>query len=660
MTTTTFAKAIDTIRLLSAEGVEKANSGHPGMPMGCADFAFTLWFKHLRFNPAEPGWMGRDRYVQSAGHGSMLQYSLLHLFEFDLSIDELKAFRQWGSRTPGHPEYGHTPGVEVTTGPLATGLASAVGMAIAAKQFAARLGNPELFDQRIYVISGDGCLMEGVSHEAASLAGHNRLDNLVLFYDSNQITIEGSTELAFSEDVERRFAAYGWQVIKINGNDPEQCDRALVEAKSVKGRPTLIIGATTIGYGAPNKAGSHKIHGAPLGAEEIAAMKQAFGFPADQEFFVAPEVRELCAARVAELKDAARAWEGKLESFLAADPARRALHAALVGRRVPADLADQLRQAIPAKEVATRSSGGAVMQKIAELVPCLAGGAADLNPSTNTHLDACDDFSPACPAGRNVHFGVREFAMGLAANGMALYGTAIPFTATFAVFADFMKPALRLAAIQKLHVIFVFTHDSIFVGEDGPTHQPIEQMAMCRSIPGLTVLRPADSNEVAQAWAVAMQCNGPVALFLTRQNVKNIPAEQVARIEVAKGAYVLSDDPGPEAVLVATGSELMVVEGAAKLLRAQGRKLRVVSMPSWELFEKQPQAYRDAVLPPCSCVKRVTVEAGTTFGWAKYAGRDGLMVGLDHFGDCAPAGVLAKQYGLNPEAMAEKIAAFLG
>lgn len=657
---TTFEKAINTIRVLSAEGVEKASSGHPGMPMGCADYALTLWFKHMRMNPDDPAWMGRDRYVQSAGHGSMLLYSLLHLFGYDLPMEELMNFRQWGSKTPGHPEFGDTPGVEVTTGPLATGLASAVGMAIAGKQLAARMGNEELFDQKVYVISGDGCMMEGVSHEAASLAGHNQLDNLIVFYDSNAITIEGSTALAFSENVAKRFESYGWHVLTINGNDPQQCDDALIAAKGHTGAPTLIVGTTRIAYGAPNLAGSHKTHGAPLGADEIAAIKAAYGFPSDKCFFVDGDVREMFADRVTELKAEAKVWDKELDKLLDADDNKRDLYRALVERSLPNDLEEALMAAVPGKAMATRKSGGAVIQKVAELVPSLVGGAADLNPSTNTHLDAENDFSAECRDGRNIHFGVREFAMGLCANGMALYGTAIPFTATFSVFADFMKPALRLAAIQKLKVIFVFTHDSVFVGEDGPTHQPVEQMAMCRAIPGMTVIRPGETHEVAQAWAVALRGDGPVALFLTRQTVENVPGDKVECIDVSKGGYILSDDDGPEACIIATGSELMAAEGAANILRAKGRALRVVSMPSCELFDRQSRDYKDEVLPPCPCVKRIIVEAGATFGWGKYADRTDLIIGIDHFGNSAPQGLLKEKYELTPEALAERIEKFLG
>lgn len=649
----------NTIRVLSAEGVEKAKSGHPGMPMGCADFATVLWGKYLRHNPADPNWLGRDRFVLSAGHGSMLVYSLLHLFDYGVTLDDLKSFRQWESRTPGHPEHGMTPGVEITTGPLGTGFASAVGMAVAAKQLAGRTGGTDLFDQRIFVISGDGCLMEGVASEAASLAGHLKLDNLVVFYDDNAITIEGSTTLAFTEDVAARFQAYGWKTLRINGLSAEECDRALAEATAPgRGAPTLIIGKTTIGFGAPNKAGKHSCHGEPLGEAEVALVKQQLGFPADKSFYVPDEVRETCRNRVAELKQDASAWNARLQSFRQTNPDKAELLNKLTARSVPANILDELLKAVPAKETATRQSGGDIMQRVAVLVPALTGGAADLNPSTKTHLKDGGEFGPESRAGRNVHFGVREFAMGQVAIGMGLFGTCIPYTATFAVFSDFMKPALRLASIQEQKAIFIYTHDSFFVGEDGPTHEPIEQLLMCRSIPGLTVLRPAESYETAHAWATALTCHGPVCLFLTRQNVENVPEANRAAIDVAKGAYVLSDEAGFEAIVVATGSEVMTAYRAVEKLRAAGRKIRLVSMPSCELFNRQSAAYRESVLP-AACKKRVTVEAGTTLGWERYAGDAGLKIGLDRFGASAPAKVLAEKFGFTADAMAARIAAYL-
>ncbi len=654
-----FSKAVHTVRALAADGVQQANSGHPGLPMGCADYAFSLWYKYLRHNPRQPQWPGRDRFVLSAGHGSMLVYSLLHLFEYGLTTEDLRNFRQWGSRTPGHPEYGHVPGVEVTTGPLGTGFASGIGMAMASKNLAARLGAEELFDQRIFLLAGDGCMMEGVTSEAASLAGHNRLDNVVCFYDDNQITIEGSTDLAFSsENVGQRFAAYGWHVIKIDGQDLRQIDAALSDAVAHRGAPTLIIGRTTIGFGAPNKAGQPSAHGEPLGPDEVAAFKQAVGMDPDKSFWVDPEVRELCAKRVEELAAAAADWERRLAEFRQAKPEAARLLDDLCERRVPDNILAELLAAVPAKPMATRASGGAIMQKASALVPALIGGAADLAPSTKTEIKAESGFAAGNYAGRNLHFGVREFAMGACANGFALSGTAIPYVATFAVFSDFMKPALRLAAIQGVHAIFVYTHDSIFVGEDGPTHQPIEQLAMLRGIPGMTVIRPADSCETAHAWAAALTLRRPVAIFLTRQNIENIPEDRRDRIDLAKGAYILDDAPDFEAILIATGSEVMEALQAGRKLRENGRAVRVVSMPSWELFEEQTPEYRESVLPT-ACKRRITVEAGTTFGWHKYAGDQGLMLGIDHFGASAPAKKLAEEYGFTADRIADRVAQYL-
>ncbi len=657
----TFKRAVDTVRVLSADAVKKAHSGQPGMPMGCADFAFTLWNDVLRFDPSDPNWLGRDRFVLSAGHGSMLLYSLLHLFDCGLTMEDLQQFRQLGGKCPGHPEYGHTPGVEVTTGPLASGLASAVGMAIGQKQLQARLGGDDcLFDQKIYVLSGDGCMMEGTSHEACALAGHLQLDNLIVFYDDNGITIEGSTEIALSEDVGARFAAYGWNVLRIDGQNTKQIRNALNLARTLKNKPTLIIGRTVIGTGSPKLAGSSESHGAPLGAEELAATKANLGFDPAQSFVVPPEVRSLCQETVAAKKKAAAAWNEKFASFSAGlTPERRELLSALRNRTVPANILSELLKAVPAKPTATRNSGGEIMQKAAALVPALVGGSADLNPSTKTYLKGAGDFGAADRAGRNIHYGVRELGMGMISNGLALTGTTIPFSSTFMVFSDYMKPAIRLAALQRLHEIYVFTHDSIFVGEDGPTHQPIEQLAMFRSIPGLITIRPAESHETAHAWAAALQADGPVVLCLTRQTLPNLPAEIVAeRMDVAKGAYVVSCEKDFELILIGTGSELQAVMGAADILRAAGRKVRVVSMPSWELFEKQSAEYRESVLP-ASCRKRISVEAGSTFGWSRYVGCDGLALGIDRFGDSAPAERLAEEFGFNAKAVAEHAEAYL-
>ncbi len=655
-------QAANTIRMLSAEAIQKAKSGHPGMPLGCADFAFTLWYKYMRHNPKNPGWIGRDRFVLSAGHGSMLEYSLLHLFEYGLSMEELKNFRQWESKTPGHPEFGHTAGVDITTGPLGSGFASAAGMAIANRYFAAKTGldSTGLADNKIFIISGDGCMMEGATSEAASLAGHLKLDELVVFYDDNSITIEGQTGIAFSENVAARFAAYNWRVITCaNANDIALCDAALAEAVKSDGRPTLIIGKTSIGFGAPNKQGKSSAHGEPLGDAELEALRANLGMPAEP-FFVAPEVREFVGARVSELEAEAAAWEKKFQSFLDADAERAKLVYAFLGKTVPANLAEEFLKVVPLdKPIASRASSGMVLQKAAELVPALLGGAADLAPSTKTDIKGGGDFTAENRAGRNLHFGVRELAMGLAGNGMALNGTAIPYTSTFFVFSDYMKPAIRLAALQKLHQIYVFTHDSFYVGEDGPTHEPVEQIAMLRTIPGLTVIRPAEAHEVAQAWAAALEADGPVALLLTRQDLAPYDAETAAKVDVSKGAFVISDEEDFDIVLVATGSEVSLALESAKLLRNEGVRVRVVSMPSQELFLAQSEEYREDVLPSwCPCY--ASIEAGTTYGWHRFIGADGLAIGLDHFGASAPYKVLAEKFGFTPQAVFDRIKEHFG
>ena len=656
----TIKLAADTVRFLSADAVQKAKSGHPGMPMGCADFAFTLWFKHMKHNPANPSWLGRDKFVLSAGHGSALIYSLLHLFNYGLTIEDLKNFRQWDSKTPGHPEYGHTKGVEVTTGPLGTGFASAVGMAMEAKHFAATTGLDKsgLLDSKVYVISGDGCMMEGITHEAASLAGHLKLDNLVLFYDDNEISIEGSTDIAFTEDVGKRFAAYNWRVIKVdNANDLDQVNRAINRAKKSDGRPTIIVGKTVIGFGSPTKAGTHGCHGEPLGTDELTTTKTALKFPVAEDFHVPAEVTAALKRRVKALAKEAAAWDAQFQAFLEANKDKAELISKLLGKTVPADIGAQLLAVTPKdKPVATRASSGTILQKAAELVPALFGGSADLAPSTKTDIKASGWFSHETPTGRNIHFGVRELAMGCVGNGIATCGTAIPYTSTFFVFSDFMKPAIRLAALQKLHEIYIFTHDSFYVGEDGPTHEPIEQLAMLRTIPGMTLIRPAEAIECAQAWTSALTAKGPVAMILTRQDLRPLSPEQAAKADVSKGAYVLSDDAGAELLLIATGSEVNLALDAATELRKEGKKVRVVSLPSWELFAAQDKAYQESVIPS-SLKKRVTIEAGTTFGWEKFAGDAGLKIGIDHFGASAPYKVLAEKFGFTTAGVVAKIKA---
>ena len=637
----------NTIRVLSAEAIQKAGSGHPGMPMGCADFAYVLWNKYMKHNPQNPTWIGRDRFVLSAGHGSMLLYSLLHMFEYGLTMEDIQNFRQWDSRTPGHPEFGHTAGVDVTTGPLGSGFASGVGMAMAAKNFEATTGldTTDLFkDQKIYVISGDGCMQEGTTSEAASLAGHLKLDNLVVFYDDNNITIEGEIDLAFSEDVKGRFESYGWRVIKLDdANDLDKVDAALAEVQSTDGRPTLIIGTTKIGFGSPNKEGSESSHGSPLGENELAATKANLGMADTKPFTVDSEVQSAISTRVKELAKEASAWDKKYNDYLSTNKDSAEKIKALTEKNVPENFLEELKSIVPTeKAVATRVSSGVALQKAAELIPALYGGAADLAPSTKSSINNSTSFSATNRAGRNFHFGVRELGMGMIANGMALYGAAIPFTSTFFVFCDYMKPAMRLAALQKLNQVYIFTHDSFYVGEDGPTHQPIEQLVMLRTIPGLTVIRPADANEVAYAWDTAIRTEGPVALILT------------ANIELSKGAYVLSDDADFDTILIGTGSETNLALETAEILRNNGKKVRVVSMPSIELFEQQTAEYKQSVLPK-SCKKRVTIEAATTFGWAKYAGDEGLTIGLDNFGASAPASVLQEKFGFTAKAISEKI-----
>ncbi len=650
--------AADTIRILSAEAIQKANSGHPGMPMGCADFTYTLWSKYLRHNPKNPSWIGRDRFVLSAGHGSMLLYSLLHLFEYGLSMDELKNFRQLGSLTPGHPEFGHTAGVDCTTGPLGSGFASAVGMAIASKNFSARTGldKTDLFkDQKIYAVSGDGCFQEGTTAEASSLAGHLKLDNLIVFYDDNGITIEGSTKISFTEDVAMRYKSYDWRVIEVaNANDLDQVDKALAEAQISTGQPTIIIGKTVIGFGAPNKGGSHKAHGEPLGVEELAATKDVFGLPKDA-FHVNEDLKADLHKRVLELEKEAAVWDEAYAGFKKSNPDKVSLIENLTDKKIPDNLLEELLAVTPTDSaMATRASGGKILQKVAELVPSLFGGSADLSPSTKTDIVDEPSFQADSYEGRNFHFGVRELGMGMIANGMSLYGTGIPYSSTFFVFSDYMKPAMRLAALQKLNLVYVFTHDSFFVGEDGPTHEPIEQLPMLRTIPDMTVIRPADANEMAHAWNSAVRIEGPVALILTRQNLSPLTPEQAKNIDMDRGAYVLSDDKDFDIVLIATGSEVNLALESADLLRKDGKKIRVVSMPSREIFERQEKSYRDSILPPTS-TKRVSIEAATTYGWGKYVGLEGLSIGIDHFGESAPAAVLQKKFGFIPETVSEKI-----
>lgn len=659
MDTGKLRKAADTIRILSAEAIQKAKSGHPGMPMGNADYAMVLWAKYMRHNPADAEWIGRDRFVLSGGHGSMLIYSLLHLFQYGLPMSEIQNFRQWGSKTPGHPEHGWTRGVDITTGPLGSGFGSAVGMAIAAKQFAARTGLDKsgLALPRIFVMCGDGCMMEGNTSEASSLAGHLRLDNIIAFYDDNGITIEGGTNLAFTEDVAARYEAYGWRVLRCDdANDIGKVDAVLAKAVQNDGRPTLIIGKTTIGFGSPNKGGKSCSHGEPLGEEEVELTKKNLGWT-EPPFTVPAEVSAMLDARVKELEADAAAWNAQYAEFL--KTADSALIDSLLKKTVPDNLLEELLAAAPVdKPIASRASSGTILQKAAQLVPALVGGAADLAPSTKSDIKNEGGFSADNRAGRNLHFGIRELEMGMAANGMALFGGAIPYSSTFAVFSDYMKPAIRLACIQELHEIYIFTHDSFYVGEDGPTHEPVEQLTMLRTIPGMTVYRPAEAHEVAHCWNAALRANGPVALLLTRQNLNPFTAEQAAKIDVSKGAYVLSDDADFELILTASGSEVQLALDAADALRKQGRKVRVVSMPSLDVFLRQDAAFIESILPN-ACRKRVSIEAGATQIWRTVIGLDGLAIGLDHFGASAPYKKLVEEFGFTVDSVVSRIQAWL-
>jgi transketolase len=667
---------IDTIRTLAMDAVQKANSGHAGAPMGLAPVAYQLWQHHLRYDPNEPLWPNRDRFVLSVGHASMLLYSLLHLAGVKavddagcptkapaVSLDDIRRFRQLDSKTPGHPEYRLTTGVETTTGPLGQGLGNSVGMAIAGRWYAARYNKDdvELFDYRVYALAGDGDLMEGISHEAASLAGHLRLSNLTWIYDSNRVTIEGKTDLAYSDDVQARFRGYGWHTLTVDdANDTAAVEAALKQADSTSDAPTLIVVKSVIGWGAPHKQGTAAAHSDALGEEEVALAKRAYGWPEDKQFYVPPGVPERFAEGVgARGAQAREAWQSRLNEYAAHYP-ELARELELIERHalpegwdadVPAFTAD-------AKGEATRASSGEVLNAIAPRVPWIVGGAADLAPSTKTLLkfEGAGSFSADDPAGRNLHFGVREHAMGAVANGLALCNLR-PYTGTFLIFSDYMKPPIRLAALMEIPVVFVFTHDSIGLGEDGPTHQPVEQLASLRAVPGLTVLRPADANEVSEAWRIALAAaRRPTALVLSRQPLPTIDRTRYARAEgVRRGAYVLADPPNgaaPNVLLLATGSEVHVCMQAYERLTQEGIAARVVSMPSWDIFELQDDAYKDAVLPP-EIDARVAVEQAATLGWDRYVGRTGEKIAMHTFGASAPIRDLQGKFGFTPERVYE-------
>ena len=657
-------KCINTIRMLAVDAVQKANSGHPGLPMGGAPMAYVLWTRFLKHNPTDPKWTNRDRFVLSAGHGSMLLYALLYLTGYDLSLDELKRFRQWESLTPGHPEHGPTPGVETTTGPLGQGFANGVGMAIAERYLAATFNTASgaVMDHYTYAIVSDGDLMEGIAAEAASLAGHLKLGKLIYLYDDNKISLDGSTEMAYTEDVAGRFAAYGWQVLRVaDGNDLDAIEAAIKEAQADAGRPSLIMVRTVIGYGSPNKAGTAAAHGAALGADEVKATKDNLGWPQEPDFLAPDDVLAHFRGAVERGKAAQASWQATWDAWAAAEPEKAATWKQMMSGELPAGWDADVPVFPTDKPVATRIASSKVINALASRLPGLIGGAADLDSSTKTYINSDGDFQAGQYHNRNMRFGVREHAMGGIANGMAAHGGLIPYTATFAVFSDYMRPSMRLAALSKFRPIFVFTHDSIGLGEDGPTHQPIEQIMSLRLIPNLELIRPADANETAAAWRCAIQnTDHPTVLMFTRQNIPVLdPALGVAE-GVERGAYVLADGPGGkvDVIVIGTGSEVHIALEAQKLLAEKGVAARVVSMPSWERFERQPQTYRDSVLPP-AVTARVAVEAGVTTGWQKWVGDRGAVVGVDRFGASAPYKEIYQHFGLTPERVAQEALALL-
>lgn len=648
-------KAINTLRFLSADGVQKANSGHPGLPMGTAAIAYTIWTRHLKFDPGNPGWWDRDRFILSGGHGSMLLYSLLHLTGFDLSLDDLKNFRQLGYKTPGHPEFGFTPGVEATTGPLGQGLSNGVGMAIAEAMLAKQYNQADgkLFDHHVYGIVTDGDLMEGVSSEAASLAGHLKLGKIIYCYDDNRITIDGSTDLSFTEDRGKRFEAYGWQVLRVqDGNDVEAIDAAIVRAK-LDERPSLIICRTHIGYGLPTRQDTSKAHGEPPGSEELKAAKINLEWPVEPDFFIPEDVRDLFL-RVGESGHQAwQEWKGTTERYARRFPDRWTELENRMENRYPENWETQLPVFAPdEKGIATRSASGQVLNALTSVFPQLSGGSADLTPSNNTWIKNSSAFQADNLGGKYLHFGVREHAMGAIVNGMAYHGGFIPFGATFLVFTDYMRGSIRLSALSHLQTIWVMTHDSIGLGEDGPTHQPVEHLASLRAIPNLVVIRPADANETAEAWRVAInRKHGPTLIALTRQAVPTYDRNQYAKSsQLQNGAYVLTDlgKGAPEIILMASGSEVSLVMAAGQRMAEEGVNVRVVSFPSWELFNMTSAEYRDSVLP-VAIKKRIAVEMGVSQGWEKWVGDEGVIISLDTFGASAPYKKLMEKFGFTVE-----------
>ncbi len=646
---------VNTIRTLAIDGVQKANSGHPGLPMGMADAAYVLWTQFLRYNPKNPDWPNRDRFVLSAGHGSMLLYSLLHLTGYDLPLEQLKQFRQWDSLTPGHPEYGLTPGVETSTGPLGQGFANGLGMAIAEAFLAATFNRPgfEIVNHYTYAICSDGDLMEGISHEAASMAGHMKLGKIIYLYDDNHISIDGSTDLAFTEDRMKRFGAYGWHTQQIDGHDRAAVAAAIKAAQAVTDKPSIIACRTTIGYGSPNKANTAKVHGEALGPDEVKLTKQAYGWDPDKEFYIPDEALAHFRQAIERGAKGEAEWRHMLEAYAKAYPQE----AEQFRRALSGELPDGWEEALPvfpadAKGMATRAASGQVLNAIAPVIPTLMGGSADLTPSNNTFLKGYPVFANESFAGRNFHFGVREHGMVGVLNGMAVHGGVIPYGGTFLIFSDYCRPAIRLAALSHFPTILVFTHDSVGLGEDGPTHQPIEHLAALRAIPNLTVIRPADANETAQAWKVALEKrDGPVLLALTRQTLPVFDRSKMGDAAgLAKGAYVLldTDKVYPDVILIGTGSEVQFAVEAQAKLAEQGIGGRVVSMPSWELFEKQTEEYQDSVLPP-TVRARVAIEAAVPMGWERWVGPYGAVIGLNHYGASAPYKTIYQHFGFTTE-----------
>ncbi|ASJ93537.1 transketolase [Staphylococcus epidermidis] len=651
--------AIDTIRALSIDAIEKANSGHPGLPMGAAPMAYTLWTRHLNFNPQSKDFFNRDRFILSAGHGSALLYSLLHV-SGSLELEELKQFRQWGSKTPGHPEYRHTDGVEVTTGPLGQGFAMSVGMALAESHLAGKFNRDQfdIVDHYTYVLASDGDLMEGISHEAASFAGHNQLDKLIVLYDSNDISLDGDLDKSFSEDTKQRFEAYGWNYILVeNGNDLDEIDNAITQAKSQQG-PTIIEVKTIIGFGSPNKAGSNGVHGAPLGEEERALTFKEYGLDPEKRFNVPEDVYEIFKSTMLKrANENEEAWNNMLKNYSEAYPELAEEFKLAMSGKLPNHYADALPEYDLNHSGASRADSGEIIQKLSEFVPSFFGGSADLAGSNKSNVKEAKDYNKDTPEGKNVWFGVREFAMGAAVNGMAAHGGLHPYAATFFVFSDYLKPALRLSSIMGLNSTFIFTHDSIAVGEDGPTHEPIEQLAGLRAIPNMNVIRPADGNETRVAWEVALESEQtPTSLVLTRQNLPTLDVDkQTVENGVRKGAYIVFEtEQQLEYLLLASGSEVNLAVEAAKELEQQGKGVRVISMPNWYAFEQQSSEYKESILPS-DVTKRIAIEMASPLGWHKYVGIEGKVIGIDSFGASAPGDLVVEKYGFTKENILKQV-----